>query len=62
MEVNGTQTVQINSTTSNEDHSPHYPKLIEYGLAPAIASTLDSVFKDGKFAMYRCDSAKFFTL
>ena len=44
---NGSATAMITST--NEDHSLHYPKLLEAGLSVTIANALDSVFKDGEF-------------
>ena len=49
--VNGSETAQINSILPNEDHSEHYPKLLEYGLTPVIANDLDSVFKDGELKL-----------
>ena len=51
MAVNGSETVQITSTpsTESEDQSPHYSKLLEYGLTAPVATALDTVFKDGKF-------------
>ena len=46
------ETVEINSEAAVQEHSQHYTKLLDIGLAPAVANTLDSVLKDGNVSAF----------
>ena len=45
--MNGNENAEESSTTTGQEHSESYPKLLENGLSVAVANALDVVLKEG---------------